>query len=61
LEEILEKQICSLIRGIRFGTKKPPKLDVNIVVAKLKLLNEGLAIDLKAKYDRVLKDSLNRK
>lgn len=61
MEKILEKNICSCIRGIRLGTNKPPKFDIEDLIAKLKLLNEGLAIDLNTKYLGVLKDSKNRK
>jgi hypothetical protein len=63
LEETYITNIESAIRGIRLGTKKPE--DVASIVAnnmsKLKLVNDGMAIDLMNNYKAVVLDSKNRK
>jgi hypothetical protein len=61
MERTLILNIESAIRGIKMGTKKPE--DVGTAVAtnmtKLKLLNEGMQIDLMVKYKQVVEGYKN--
>lgn len=59
-EEIYINKIEGAIRGIRMGTKKPDEVKVGKYFEKLKVLNEGLYIDLMDKYKNVLDNSKNR-
>ena len=59
-EEIYITRIEGAIRGIRMGTKKPDEVKVGKYFEKLKVLNEGLYIDLMDKYKNVLTNFKNR-
>jgi membrane protease subunit (stomatin/prohibitin family) len=59
-EEIYVTRIEGAIRGIRMGTKKPNEVKVSGYFEKLKVLNEGLYIDLMDKYKNVLTNFKNR-
>ena len=58
--ELYIDRIESGIRGIRLGIKKPSEVELNDFFKKLQPLNDGMAIDLKDKYDNVVND-WNRK
>lgn len=60
-EEIYINKIEGVIRGIRMGRKKPEEVNIGNYFEKLKLLNEGLYIDLMNKYKNVLTNFKNRK
>ncbi len=58
--ELYIKKIESGIRSIRLGTKKPSEVSLDDFFEKLRPLNDGMAMDLREKYDNVVKD-WNRK
>lgn len=54
-EEISIRKIEAGIRGINNGTKTPKDANCNYFLDKLKEINEGMYIDLHAKYINSLK------
>lgn len=61
MEEILIKQIENGIRAIRIGSKTPKDVQINVQIERLKKMNEGMALELNAKYVNVVRDYSNRK
>jgi hypothetical protein len=53
-EEIYIKNIENGIRGLKMGTKTPSETNVGINLNKLKLVNEGMYIDLLNRYKEAI-------
>lgn len=53
-EELYIKNVKNAIRAIKLGTKKPEDTNVGFNLNKLKIVNEGLYLDLLNDYKAVL-------
>ena len=54
MEEIYIAKITNGIRALKLKSKTPKELGLSETFEKLKLLNEGMAVDLMDKYKKAL-------